>query len=95
MVEVEEPGPTEAIQAPDESAAGSTPKEWPTNVIQAARDAAPQVTDAVTEAAEFLLTGPFLDRQVPPGELANLAAQLLDDMVPPNPTVDGAGEESP
>ena len=93
MAEFGDQASSEASGATADVSVEAAQKEWPENVIEAARAAAPAITGAVSEAAEFLLSGPFLERQVPPGELAKLAGQLLDDMIPPSLAADDAAED--
>jgi hypothetical protein len=71
------------------SQAMSNDPEWITAAIQSASKLSASVPDAVWTNVEILLRGKFSQRSIPPVELAGIARQLIEDMVPARPTAEG------
>lgn len=60
----------------------NTDPEWITAAIEKACKVSPTMPDAVRDHVTALLKGKFSHRGIPPVELANIARELIEEMVP-------------
>jgi hypothetical protein len=61
---------------------------WITAAISKAREQSPEIPESVWTQIEALLKGKISQRPIPPVELASVAMQLIEGMVPPPPEIE-------